>query len=157
MNTNTGKPAAPSVQPCELARAWLSRVKRQREEVESRTFWLQTVRAAASRITAALGQDPVVHSRNTSAMDDSVARIMEAENALADAFADLIDITEEVSALLGRIHDSDCRRVMELIYISFRKPSDIAEDMKCSRRWISELHQKGLRIVQRRLEDREPS
>ena len=137
---------------CSLARAWLSRIKRQKEEVESRTFRLQVVQSMASRVTSALSQAPVSHSCNPSVMDDSVARIMEAEGELADAFADLLDITKEVSDLLRCIQDSDCRRVMELHYVSLSPLSEIAYDMKCSRRWVTELHTKGLRIVQRLLE-----
>ena len=141
--------------PYYTARTFLTRVRKQKDEVESSTFRLQFLRSMASRVTSVLSQTPVCHSPNPSAMDDSVARIMDAEQEVADAFALLMQITDEVSAVLKRIQDRDCRRVMELHYISLLSLADITSDLRCSRRWTTELHSKGLQIVQRILEEKE--
>ena len=155
MKKITSKAKTKAYEPYALARPFLARVRRQKEEIESRTFSLEAVQSMAGRVTCTLSMTPVIHSKNPSAMDESVARIMEAEDDLADALADLLDVTEEISDVLRQIEDSDCRKVMELLYLSLEKPSEVAVDMRCSRRWVTELHNKGLRFVQRLLEDKE--
>ena len=64
-------------EPYALARPFLARVRQQKEEIESRTFSLEAVQSMAGRVTCTLSMTPVIHSKNPSAMDESVARIME--------------------------------------------------------------------------------
>ena len=153
--TAKAKAKTKAYEPYALAKPFLTQVRRQNEEIQSRIFSLKAVQAMAGLVTCTLSMTPVIHSKNPSAMDESVARIMEAEDDLADALADLLDITDEITGVLRQIEDPDCRKVMELLYLSLEKPSEIAVDMRCSRRWVTELHSKGLRFVQRLLEDKE--
>ena len=147
----------PGVSPsdsCALARSFLSRVRRQKEEIDSRTFRLKAVQSLASKVTSSLTKAPVVRSLNPSVMDDSVARIMEAEKNLADALVDFLDVMDEVTDVLELVQDSDCRKVLEKHYLDLKSFLDISVEMDRTRRWVTELNNRGLMNVQRILEEK---
>ena len=64
------------------AKEYLNKAYRMEQRVKSKLDQIEALRSMASSVTSSLGTEPVVHTRNHTSMQDTVIRIMEAEQEL---------------------------------------------------------------------------
>ena len=92
--------------------------------------------------------DPVCHSRNVTAMQDTVTRILEEEERLNQQIDELVEKKREIEGVLALLPDPFLRLVLEKRYLCFLTWKDVATDLDCSVRLVQEKHNEAVRQVQ---------
>ena len=137
------------------AKEYLNQAYRLEQRVQSKLEQIEALRSLASHMTAGLGQEPVVHTRNNTSMQDTVIRILEAEQELNREIDELVDIKAEIKRTIDLIPDVTMRLVLEKRNLCFEKWEQIAVDMYYSLRSVQEKHRVAVRLVQEILDERE--
>ena len=137
------------------AKEYLSRARLMDMQVRSRQEQILILRSMAERVSAGFGREAVSRSLNTTAMQDTVARILEAEAELAGRIDELVRTRMEIAGVIDRVEDVRVRLILEKRYLCFRDWREITEEMNYSLRYVQEKHREGLRAVQRILEETE--
>lgn len=130
------------------AKEYLSQAYRIDQRINAKLEQVAHLRSLSQRCTAAFGGERVCHTRNVSAMEDVVIRIMEAEKALDFQIDRFIDLKAEIQRTIDRLPDQDCRLLLELRYLAMQRWMDIAAEMELSRTHINRLHEKALAMVE---------
>ena len=131
------------------AKEYLSRARLLDMQVRSRQEQILILRSMAERVSAGFGREAVSHSLNTTAMQDTVARILEAEEELAGRIDELVRTRMEIAGVIDRVEDVRARLILEKRYLCFRSWREITEEMNHSLRYVQDKHREGLRAVQR--------
>ena len=137
------------------AKAYLSRVYCLDLQVKSKQEQIEALRSLAARVSTGLDKEPVKHSLNVTAMEDTVARIMEAEEELQRKIREMVDMMREISAVIDRVEDVYARLVLEKRYLRFQPWMNIAAELNYTERYVHMKHGEGLRAVQEILDERE--
>lgn len=101
------------------------------------------------------GGERVSHSRNVHRMEDTVARLIEAERALDREIDAFLDVKQEIRQTIALVADADCRLLLELRYLSMKRWEDIAGEMQMCRTSVYLLHRRALDMVETILRTRE--
>ena len=136
------------------ARDWLSRARRLNEQVQSKSEQILRLRALATRVTAGLDTDPVSHTRNVAFMQDAVVRLTDAQDELAAQIVRMLKVREEISRLLSRVENPECRLLLEKRYLMNESVKEIARDLGRSERWVRGKHRTALAAVRKLLGSR---
>lgn len=130
------------------AKTYLSRVYCLDLQVKSKLEQIEVLKSLAARVSASFGSEPVSHTLNVTAMQDTVARIMEAEEDLQHRISELVEMKLEVSGVIDRVEDVYARIILEKRYLCFQSWMHIAADLNYSERYVHMKHGEGLRAVQ---------
>ena len=137
------------------AKAYLSRAYCIELQVQSKQEQIEALRSLACRVTAGGGSEPVSHTRNVTSMQDTIVRILEAEEDLNRRIDDLVAMKLEIAETIDRVEDVTLRLILEKRYLSFLSWGQIAMDLHYSERWLQVKHGEALEAVQRILEEKE--
>lgn len=137
------------------AKEYLQQAFRLEQRVQSKLAQIEALRSMAANVSLAVDREPVSHTRNHTAMQDTVLRILEAEQELNDEIDALVDMKREIKQTIDQVEDITLRLVLEKRDICFEKWEKIALDMFYSLRSVQEKHREGVRAVQAILDARE--
>ena len=137
------------------ARTYLSRAYCIELQVQSKQEQIRALKSLACRVTTGAGSEPVKKSRNVTALQDTIVRIMEAEEDLNRRIDDLVAMKLEIAQTIDLVEDVTLRLVLEKRYLSFLSWGQIAMDLHYSGRWLQVKHKEALEVVQRILDERE--
>ena len=137
------------------AKEYLSRARLMDMQVRSTQEQILILRYMAERVSAGFGREAVSRSLNTTAMQDTVARILEAEEELAGRIDELVRTRMEIAGVIDRVEDVRVRLILEKRYLCFRDWREIAAEMNYTERYMHMKHREGLEAVQRILEETE--
>ena len=101
-------------------------------------------RAAAAKASAVLGGECVSRSRDVTAHENAVIRLMEAEQEYAEAERRYSDLRNQVCSLLQRLDDPINADILKLRYVEHRRMSAIAKELHHSRSSIYSRHETAL-------------
>ena len=136
------------------SKTWLSRAFCIEMQVQSKMEQIEALKSLACRMTAGFGSEPVKKTRNTTAMEDTVVHILEAEEELNRRIDELVAMKLEIADVIDRVEDAMLRLVLEKRYLSFLSWGQIATDLHYSGRWLQKRHNAALAAVQRILDER---
>ena len=105
-------------------------------------------RAAAAKASAVLGGECVSRSRDVTANENAVIRLMEAEQEYAEAEREYSDLRSQVCSLLQRIDDPMNADILKLRYVEHKRMPAIAEELHLSRSSIYSRHEIALSELQ---------
>lgn len=105
-------------------------------------------RAAAAKASAVLGGECVSRSRDVTANENAVIRLMEAEQEYAEAEREYGDLRSQVCPLLQRIDDPMNADILKLRYVEHKRMSAIAKELHLSRSSIYSRHEIALSELQ---------
>ena len=105
-------------------------------------------RAAAAKASAVLGGECVSRSRDVTANENAVIRLMEAEQEYAEAEREYGDLRSQVCSLLQRIDDPMNADILKLRYVEHKRMSAIAKELHLSRSSIYSRHEIALSELQ---------
>ena len=137
------------------AKEYLNQAFRMEQRVQSKLEQLEALRSLAAHVTSGFGSEPVVHTRNNTSMQDTVIRIVEAEQELNREIDELVNTKQEIKRTIDQVPDVTLQLVLEKRYLIFLKWEQIACDMYYSIRSVQEKHREAVRIVQQILDERE--
>ena len=137
-----------------IAKEYLKQAYRVEQRVKSKLDQIEALRSMASSVTSSIGTEPVVHPGNHTSMQDTVIRIMEAEQELNEEIDELVEIKRDIKQTIDMIPDVTLRLVLEKRDLCFLKWEQIAVDMYYSLRSVQEKYREAVREVQRILDER---
>ena len=128
---------------------YLSQAYLLEQQVQSKLAQIESLKSLASYMTARpTDQEPVSHTRNVHAMEDTVLKILEANQELDAQIDALVDKKLEIASVISRVEDVECRLVLEKRYLTFEKWEEIAVDLHYSVRTVQRIHGRALEVVQ---------
>ena len=130
------------------AKEFLSRAFFLEQRIQSKQEQIAALRSLASRVTISYGNEPVSHTRDVTSMQDTVAKILEAESELNRQIDELVDTKLEISRVIDRVENIQFRLILEKRYLLFRPWDDIGEEMGYSVRWMQIKRREALNAVQ---------
>lgn len=105
-------------------------------------------RAAAAKASAVLGGERVSRSRDVTANENAVIRLMEAEQEYAEAEREYGDLRSQVCSLLQRLDDPINAEILKLRYVEHKRMTAIAKELHLSRSSIYSRHEIALSELQ---------
>ena len=105
-------------------------------------------RAAAAKASAVLGGECVSRSRDVTANENAVIRLMEAEQEYAEAEREYGDLRSQVCSLLQRLDDPMNADILKLRYVEHKRMPAIAKELHLSRSSIYSRHEIALSELQ---------
>ena len=105
-------------------------------------------RAAAAKASAVLGGECVSRSRDVTANENAVIRLMEDEQEYAEADREYGDLRSQVCSLLQRIDDPMNADILKLRYVEHKRMPAIAKELHLSRSSIYSRHEIALSELQ---------
>ena len=105
-------------------------------------------RAAAAKASAVLGGECVSRSRDVTANENAVIRLMEAEQEYAEAERQYSDLRNQVCSLLQRLDDPMNADILKLRYVEHKRMPAIAKELHLSRSSIYSRHEIALSELQ---------
>ena len=128
---------------------YLSQAYLLEQQVQSKLAQIESLKSLASYMTARpTDQEPVSHTKNVHAMEDTVLKIMEANQELDAQIDALVDKKLEIASVISQIRSVTYRLIMEKRYLTFCMFEEIAVDLHFSIRTVQRMHAKALEIVQ---------
>lgn len=105
-------------------------------------------RAAAAKASAVLGGECVSRSRDVTANENAVIRLMEAEQEYAEAEREYGDLRSQICSLLQRLDDPINAEILKLRYVEHKWMTAIAKELHLSRSSIYSRHEIALSELQ---------
>lgn len=105
-------------------------------------------RAAAAKASAVLGGECVSRSRDVAANENTVIRLMEAEQEYAEAERQYSDLRNQVCSLFQRLDDPINAEILKLRYVKHKRVTAIAKELHLSRSSIYSRHEIALSELQ---------
>ena len=130
------------------AKEFLSRAFFLEQRIQSKQEQIAALRSLASRVTISYGNEPVSHTRDVTSMQDTVAKILEAESELNRQIDELVDVKLEIGRVIDRVENIQFRLILEKRYLLFRPWDEIGEEMGYSARWVQIKRREALNAVQ---------
>ena len=133
---------------------YLSQAYMLEQRIRTKLEHISALRSLAQTVSSFTGNEPVVHTRNVTQLEDTVIKIMEQEQELGEEIDHLVDLKKEIQDVISQVKDMNYRLILEKRYLCFESWPKIGEDMGHSDRWAQLKHQAALRVVQQILDKR---
>ncbi len=131
------------------AHEYLSQAYLLEQQVRCKMDQIESLNSLATCVTPRpTDQEPVSHSRNVCAMEETVLKIVEATRELDEQIDALVDKKIELSHTIAMVQDVEYRLVLERRYLTFSMWEEIAAELHYSVRTVQRLHVKALEEVQ---------
>ena len=123
------------------------------QQIRSKKEQLVMLRSMATSFYNPTDQEQVSCTPKTYALEESVIKIVEAENEIKAQVDRLVQTMMEIRNVIAAVQDVKLRLVLEKRYLLFQAWKDIAADMDRSVRWVQQKHVMALEVVQRLIVD----
>ena len=134
------------------AREYLSQAYLLEKQVQSKQDQIRAYRELLTSINAHLVDEPVKHTRNVEIMQDTILKIMAAEEELNLQIDALVDKKLEIAEVISQVKNVVYRLILEKRYLCFLSREMIAVDMNYSAKSVQRLHRQAVEAVQGILE-----
>ena len=139
------------------AQEFLGQAYRLDRRINSKLQQIDSLRSLTRKVTQTYDQEIVSRTRNMSSLEDTIIRLMEAEEELNCQIDRLVDTKIDIGKLIDMVHNESYRLLLEKRYLCFLSWDQIAEDMHYSRRWVLNKHERALEVADKLLREREAS
>ena len=129
------------------AKEYLGQAYRLDQHINDRLMQLSQLRALTQRITTAYDGEVVSRTRNVHALEDSVIRLMEAEESINEEIDRFVDIKMDLSKTIAMVRNENYRLILEKRYLCFLSWEKIAVEMHYSIQHIYRMHDTALSCV----------
>ena len=124
------------------------------QQIQTKLHQVASLRSIAKSMSPLTGGEPVKHTRNVSALEDAVIKIMEAEQELNAEIDRLVDLKRDIKGTIAEVRDLTCRLVLEKRHLCFLSWNRIGREMGHTERWAQMKHLCALQVVQQILDRR---
>ena len=126
------------------AKEYLAQIRRLDGLINSKLAILSTLEASATSTSAVTEVEPVSHTRNVHALQDTVVKIMELREEINSDTDALVDLREEVQRVIHRVDDARCQTVLILRYVWLKPWKDIAAALSYSVRAVYKVRDRAI-------------
>lgn len=139
------------------AKEYLEQAYRLDQNITSKLQQIESLRSLTQRVTVAYGVEAVSRTRNTTSLQDSIVRLMEAEEDLNRQIASLVDLKIQIASVISQVHNESYRLILEKRYLCFMPWDQIASDLSIGRRWVMIQHDRAVAVVDKLIQRQEVS
>lgn len=140
------------------AKEYLNQAYRLDQRINSKLEQVAALRSLTQKITVSYEGEAVSRTRNVSSMEDTIIRLMEAENELNAAIDALVDLKQNVYATIQKVEKPEYQFLLEMRYLCFKTWAEIADQMHLEEHYVFRVHGQALRDVEKILQrDKEDS
>jgi len=126
------------------AKEYLSQAHRIEQRVNNKLMLIESLRSMTQRVTSTIKENVVSHSANVTTLQDTIIRLMEAENELNQQIDSLVDLKREILLSISALKSIDLELLLAKRYLHYLSWEEIARDMGFSVRWVHSLHTRAL-------------
>ena len=137
------------------AKEFLGQAYRLDQRINSKLQQIDSLRGLTQKVTQSYDNEVVSRTRNVSSLEDAIIRLMEAEEELNRQIDQLVDTKIEIGKLIEKVHNESYRLLLEKRYLCFLAWDQIAAEMRYSRRWVLNKHERALEVADRLLREKE--
>lgn len=137
------------------AKEYLGQAYRLDQRINSKLQQVDSLRSLTQKITASYDGEVVSHTRNVTSLQDTIIRLMEAEEELNRQIDELVDLKMDIACLIEQVHNESFRLILEKRYLCFLQWDQIAAEMHYSRRWVLNKHDRAVEVVDKLMAERE--
>ena len=137
------------------AKEYLGQAYRLDQHINNRLLQISQLRSLTQRITAAYDGEVVSRTRNVHALEDSVIRLMEAEEEINREIDRFVDTKVEIAKTIAMVRNENYRLILEKRYLCFMTWAQISLDMNYTNRWLRKMHDRALDVVDKLLAEKE--
>lgn len=105
---------------------------------------VELYKAMAEKVTSVLGGEQVSHTRDVTANENAVLRLVEAQDHLKQFQDEYNSIVDEIVDVLNCLRDHDIEEILSNYYLKHRSISAISEEMHVSRSFIYKHYRRGM-------------
>lgn len=136
------------------AKEYLDRAYMVDQRINNKLALVESLRSLTEHVTVTYGGEVVSHSRNVTSLQDTIVRLMEAEEELNQAIDKLVDLKIEISNVISEVRNVNYQLILEKRYLCFQTWDQIARDLNISRRWALIQHERALGVVGKVLQEK---
>ena len=137
------------------AKEYLGQAYRLDQRINSKLQQVDSLRSLTQKITASYDGEVVSHTRNVTSLQDTIIRLMEAEEELNRQIDELVDLKMDIARLIDQVHNESFRLILEKRFLCFLQWDQIAAEMHYSRRWVLNKHDRAVEVVDKLMTERE--
>ena len=133
------------------AKEYLGQAYRLDQHIKDRLLQLSQLRSLTQQITTAYDREVVSRTRNVHALEDSVIRLMEAEEEINREVDQFVDTKMDISKTIAMVRNENYRLILEKRYLCFQSWEQIAVDMCHTIHHLYKLHNEALNFCDEKL------
>ena len=137
------------------AKEYLLQVKRCDVYIDDLLEELVWLKAKATKITSTLSPEPGGGSGNQDKLGDAIAKIVDMQQEANDAIDAFVNKKNEVRELLEQVQNAALLEILLKVYFQYQTLEQVACEMNYSYKQTRRLHNKGLAVVERLLEEKD--
>lgn len=137
------------------AKEYLGQAYRLDQRINSKLEQVAILRSLTQKVTVSYESEPVSRTRNVSSLEDSILRLMEAENKLNCDISALVDLKQEVSAVIHKVKTPEYQLLLEQRYLCFKSWCEIAASLNLEERYVYKVHGRALQEIEKILKSEE--
>ena len=123
---------------------YLGQAYRIDQRINSKLEQVGSLRALATKATAAISDTPSGGSRNVQSMESVIVKNIDLEHEINADIDMLVDLKREIVNVIKRISNPEYQTLLELRYLCFYSWEKIAVEMDYDLRYMHKLHKKAL-------------
>ena len=136
------------------AKEYLGQAYRLDQRINSKLQQVESLRSLTRKVTASYDGETVFHTRNVTSLEDTIFRLMEAEEELNRQIDELVVLKMDISRMINRVRNESLRLILEKRYLCFLQWDQIAAEMHYSRRWVLKRHARAVEVVDKLMAER---
>ena len=136
------------------ATEYLGQAYRLDQRINSKLQQVESLRSLTRKVTASYDGETVFHTRNVTSLEDTIFRLMEAEEELNRQIDELVVLKMDISRMINRVRNESLRLILEKRYLCFLQWDQIAAEMHYSRRWVLKRHARAVEVVDKLMAER---
>lgn len=137
------------------ATEYLGQAYRLDQRINSKLQQVESLRSLTRKVTASYDGETVFHTRNVTSLEDTIFRLMEAEEELNRQIDELVVLKMDISRMINRVRNESLRLILEKRYLCFLQWDQIAAEMHYSRRWVLKRHARAVEVVDKLMAESE--
>ena len=137
------------------AKEYLGQAYRLDQRINSKLQQVESLRSLTRKVTASYDGETVFHTRNVTSLEDTIFRLMEAEEELNRQIDELVVLKMDISRMIDRVRNESLRLILEKRYLCFLQWDQIAAEMHYSRRWVLKRHARAVEVVDKLMAESE--
>ena len=137
------------------ATEYLAQAYRLDQRINSKLQQVESLRSLTRKVTASYDGETVFHTRNVTSLEDTIFRLMEAEEELNRQIDELVVLKMDISRMINRVRNESLRLILEKRYLCFLHWDQIAAEMHYSRRWVLKRHARAVEVVDKLMAESE--
>lgn len=136
------------------AKEYLGQAYRLDQRINSKLQQVDSLRSLTQKVTASYDGEVVSRTRNVTSLQDTIIRLMEAEEELNRQIDELVDLKMDIAKLIQQVHSESYRLILEKRYLCFLQWDQIAAEMHYSRRWVLNKHDRAVEVIDKLMAER---